>query len=67
MLTCKVVVLPGLPGNMLKKGEVAKSTLRKLDNILYELSLARKSRASDDDGGGKVGEGEGGGKAEADS
>jgi hypothetical protein len=31
-------------GNMHKKTDVAKTTLRKIDNILYELSLARKSR-----------------------
>ena len=61
----KVVVLPGLPASMNKKADVARSTLRKLDTVLYELSLARKSRASDEDatggGGGSSGGGVGGG------
>ena len=37
--------------------DVAKTTLRKLDNILYELSLSRKSRSSEDEGVGRGGGG----------
>ena len=47
----RVLVLPGLPGAMLKKTEVAKATLRKLDNMLYELSLSRKSSSTEPDAG----------------
>ena len=58
----RVLVLPGLPGAMLKKTEVAKATLRKLDNMLYELSLSRKSSSTEPDAGvgGDAGKGGGG-------
>ena len=56
-----MLLLPALPGGIHKKTDVAKTTLRKLDNILYELSLSRKSRSSDDDGGGGGGGAGGGG------
>jgi hypothetical protein len=41
--------LSGLPQNVSKKIDQGKQTLRKLDNILYELSLSRKSAATSDD------------------
>ena len=41
--------LGGLPQNVSKKIDQGKQTLRKLDSILYELSLSRKSAATSDD------------------
>jgi hypothetical protein len=42
--------LGGLPQNVFKKIDQGKQTLRKLDSMLYELSLSRKSAATSDDG-----------------